>query len=460
MLTHLIDRRDGAVPLVPLTRATLTDWLATQDAVHKAWIDGADFKAEPGRTLAVPGPDGSPVRVLVGLEDTADHWSFAALPFALPPGAYCLADPEGTPFADRAALGWALGGYRFERYKSPSDAQRAPAALVWPESCDRASVERDALATFLVRDLINTPAADMGPAELARAAADLAAEFGATCRVVVGDDLLDAGYPAIHAVGRGSDRAPRLIDLRWGSEDAPRLTLVGKGVCFDSGGLDLKPSSGMLLMKKDMGGGAHAMGLARMVMTAGLPVRLRMLVPAVENMVSGSSFRPLDVLATRKGLTVEVGNTDAEGRLVLSDALADADEEDPALIVDFATLTGAARAALGPDLPAMFCNHEPTAASLAAAADRVGDPLWRLPLWQPYAKTLDSTVADLNNVGAMPMAGAITAALFLERFVRRETLWVHFDLYGWHPGGRPGRQKGGEAMALRAVFAVLAERFG
>ena len=299
----------------------------------------------------------------------------------------------------------------------------------------------------------------MGPAELAVAAEQLAGAFGADLRTVVGDDLLLYHYPAIHAVGRASSRPPRLIDLRWGSADAPKVTIVGKGVCFDTGGLDLKPSAGMRLMKKDMGGAAHALGLARMVMAAGLPVQLRVLIPAVDNAVSGNAFRPLDVVQMRKGLNVEIGNTDAEGRLVLADALADAVDERPALLIDFATLTGSARVALGAELPALFSNDDALANALVAAGNREADPMWRLPLWQPYAKQLNSPVADLNNIGENNFAGAILAALFLERFVDSEVPWAHIDLYAWNPSARPGRPKGGEAMTLRAAFAVIADRF-
>jgi leucyl aminopeptidase len=300
----------------------------------------------------------------------------------------------------------------------------------------------------------------MGPAELAQAAQDLAAEFDAAVEVIVGQDLLDRDYPAIHAVGRASPRAPRLIDLRWGNPEHPKVTIVGKGVCFDTGGLDLKPSSAMLIMKKDMGGAAHALALGRMIMMAGLPVRLRVLVPAVENVVSGDSFKPQDVLKTRKGLTVEVGNTDAEGRLILCDALAEADSEKPELLIDFATLTGAARVALGPDLPALMCNDDALANDLTEAGSAVDDPMWRLPLWAPYRKGLDSKVADINNVTTNGFAGAITAGLFLQEFVSKGTPWAHLDTYAWNGSARPGRPEGGEALGLRAAYAVIAKRFG
>lgn len=457
MPTHLVDSGSDAVPLTPLRPDALEGWLADQPESVRTWLRAVDFKAEPGTTAFLPGPDGALARVLVGVSGLDDPWALAGLPGSLPERSYRL-DPEPAPAeATRAALGWVLGTYSFGRYKA---AVRGFARLVWPAAADRAAVVRTASATFLVRDLINTPANDLGPAELAAAAAELAGEFGAGITVIVGDDLLARNYPAIHAVGRASARAPRLIDLRWGDPAHPRLTLVGKGVCFDTGGLDLKPSSGMLLMKKDMGGAAHVLGLARMVMMAELPVCLRVLIPAVENAVSGDAFRPLDVLRTRKGLTVEVGNTDAEGRLVLCDALAEADSERPDLIIDFATLTGAARVALGVELPALFCNHDDVAEALLAASAATADPLWRLPLWQPYRKQLDSKVADLSNVSSGPYAGAITAALFLEQFVSRSTPWVHLDVMAWNTSARPGRPEGGEALGLRAVFALLERRYG
>ncbi len=447
----------GTLPLTALTRDALAEWRNTQDTGVTAWLDALAWKAEAGATALLPGPEGRPVRALAGLGDRLELWAFGGLPFALPPGSYALDPAPDRALAHQAALGWALGSYRYDRFRT---AERAPARLVWPESCDRAAILRAVEATALVRDLVNAPANHMGPAELALAAERLAGDCGAAIEVIAGDDLLARNYPAVHAVGRASARAPRLIDLRWGPDDAPRVTLVGKGVCFDSGGLDLKPSGGMLLMKKDMGGAAHALGVARMVMQAGLRVRLRVLVPAVENMVAGNAFRPLDVIPTRKGLSVEIGNTDAEGRVILADALAEADAEQPALLVDFATLTGAARAALGPDLPALFCNHEPTAAALLGAAQREADPMWRLPLWPPYARLLKSRVADISNTAEGSMAGAITAALFLERFVSKATPWVHLDLYAWNGSDRPGRPKGGEAMGLRAVYGLIEQRFG
>ena len=455
MLDHLISRRAAALPLSPVTKADLKAWLAAQPGAVAAWVRAADFAAEPGQHLLLPAAGEGIGGVLLGVESGADIWSYGGLPMALPPGAYRLVD--ATPAAaTAAALGWSLGGYVFDRYKK---AKRAPAALVWPGNADRAAVQRAAAATFLVRDLVNTPAEDLGPAELADAARRLAKAHGARCKVIVGEALLEAGYPMIHAVGRASSRAPRLVDLRWGRH-GPRITLVGKGVCFDSGGLDLKTSAGMKLMKKDMGGAAHVLGLAQMIMAAGLRVRLRVLVPAVENSVSGNAFRPLDVLPTRKGLTVEIGNTDAEGRLILCDALAEADREKPDLIVDCATLTGAARVALGPELPALFCNDDATADALLRHGVAERDPLWRLPLHAGYRRQLDSRIADLNSAPDWPFAGAVTAALFLAEFVPAGTPWVHIDMMAWNTAGRPGRPEGGEATGLRALYAMIAERAG
>jgi len=454
MPRYLTSRTAGAVPILPLRADRLKAWLGTQPPRVAAWVDSLRFAAKPGSLCLVPGDDGALARVLAGVDPADGPYAYAGLPAALPPGRYRL-EPTGRGKGARdetnhAALGWALGSYAFGRYRETPEF----ASLAWPKATDRAAVARTAKATRLVRDLINTPANDMGPAELAAAARKLAKGHGARVAVTIGDQLLKKNYPAIHAVGRASTKAPRLIDLRWGAK-GPRVTLVGKGVCFDSGGLDLKTAPGMKLMKKDMGGAAHVLGLASMVMAAGLPVRLRMLVPAVENSVAGNAFRPLDVLKTRKGLTVEVGNTDAEGRLVLCDALAEASRETPDLLLDFATLTGAARVALGPGLPALFANDEALAAVLLEAGLARHDPLWRLPLHQPYRRTLDSPVADLNNISDGPFGGAITAALFLEAFVGAGIPWAHLDLLAWNPTPGPGRPLGGEAMGLRAAYAAI-----
>jgi len=445
------------IPVTPLTKAELPGWLESQTPATAAWVKAVNFSADSGATALLPGDDGRLGRVLVGVPAVDDLWAFAGLPGALPPGSYRIdADLDGRA-ATRAALAWALGSYVFTRYRK---SEKEFAQLVWPKAADRGDVERAASATWLVRDLVNTPAADMGPADLAKAAKELAEEFEASVKVIVGDDLLKKNYPAVHAVGRASPREPRLIDITWGRRDDPKVTLVGKGVCFDTGGLDIKPSSAMLIMKKDMGGAAHALGVARMVMMAGLPVRLRVLIPAVENVISGNAFKPQDILKTRKGLSVEVGNTDAEGRLILCDALAEADTEKPALLIDFATLTGAARVALGTDLPALFANNEDLASDLLAASEESADPMWRLPLWQGYRKGLESRIADLNNVTSHGFAGAITAALFLESFVSKETPWAHLDTYAWNGSARPGRPEGGEALGVRAVYALIEKRFG
>ena len=443
--------RAGALPLTPLSKDSLGAWLKQQPKGVAAWVEGTGFSAAPDSFCFLPGKDGAPTGVLAGMDPDDGPWALAGLPKRLPAGRYAI-DPALPPaLAEQVALGWALGSYGFTRYKT---SERRPATLVWPKGVDRAAVTRAAEATGLVRDLINTPAGDMGPAELAAAARTIARKHKGRLTVTQGGQLLKKNYPAVHAVGRASSRAPRLIDLRWGAR-GPRITLVGKGVCFDSGGLDLKSAAGMRLMKKDMGGAAHVLGLAQMVMSAKLPLRLRVLVPAVENAVAGDAYRPGDVLVTRKGLTVEVGNTDAEGRLVLCDALAEADREKPDLLVDFATLTGAARIALGAELPALFCNDGDLAARLIDHGLAEHDPLWRLPLHRPYRRLLDSKVADINNISDGPYGGAVTAALFLAEFVRPETPWAHIDLMAWNNRARPGRPVGGEAMGLRAVYALI-----
>lgn len=459
MSLHLLPRApDGvrAAPILPLSKDQLEPWLATQPARVVAWVHATGFRAEAGTTCLIADETGALERVLVGVDASESLWSYAALPASLPAGegAQSIYALEGNPErldADRAALGWALGAYAFTAYREP---KRPMADLVWPKFADQSAVTRAAEATTLVRDLINTPAEDMGPEHLAGAARDLAKAHKARCTVTVGETLLKKNYPAIHAVGRASARPPRLIDLRWGHA-GPRVTLIGKGVCFDTGGLDLKPSSGMRLMKKDMGGAAHVLGLASMIMAADLPLRLRVLIPAVENAVSGNALRPNDVIRTRKGTTVEIGNTDAEGRLVLADALVEADRENPDLIVDFATLTGAARVALGPSLPALFCNHDGVADALLAHGLDQADPVWRLPIHRPYRKRLDSKVADINNIANDSFAGAIVAALFLAEFVRESTPWVHYDIMAWNPRSEPGRPEGGEAMGLRATYALI-----
>ena len=448
--------RRAPVDLVPVPPDDFKRWLKGRGAKLRRWIKSSDFNALAGTTCLVPNADGSLNSVLAGIGEVDDPFALAHLPATLPPGSYRLDADWPEDVLERAAIGWALGVYQFTRYRK-RDALK-PRLVV--ESAARLRRVRGQVAgLYRVRDLVNTPAEDMMPEHLSRAVKDMAGEFRASVKEIVGDALLAKTYPAIHAVGRAAAHAPRLVDLRWGNKQHPKLTLVGKGVCFDSGGLDLKTASGMRLMKKDMGGGAHAIGLAHMIMSADLPVRLRMLVPAVENAVAGNAYRPGDVLDSRKGLAIEIDNTDAEGRVVLCDALAEAGDESPDLLIDFATLTGAARVALGTDLPAMFCNRDDVAEGLAESARQVHDPLWRLPLHRPYRELIDSRIADIVNSGG-PYAGAITAALFLEDFVPAATPWVHFDLMAWNLRSRPGRPEGGEAMALRAVFDYVSRRYG
>ena len=446
------------IPVTPIEHAVFDVWLKKEPAAIQAWVKSSGFTAKPGQISLVAGKDGKLSRVLFGVKDHDGFWDYAPLPTALPEGSYRIDARMSAAGATAAATGWALGGYRFERYKS-TKSKKLP-TLVWPARADKARANAMAESISLVRDLINTPAEDMGPSQLAAAARTLGRGHKADVKVITGDALLKQNYPTIHAVGRASDDPPRLIDLRWGRKSDPKVTLVGKGVCFDTGGLDLKSAGGMLRMKKDMGGGAHALGLAHLIMALKLRVRLRVLVPAVENNVAGNAFRPLDVITTRKGVTVEIGNTDAEGRLVLCDALAEADSENPDMILDFATLTGAARVALGTDLPALFCNNDNLAGDLAKAGDTVNDPMWRLPLWRPYRQLLESKVADINNVSEGGFGGAITAALYLQEFVRDTTPWAHFDMMAWNLSGRPGRPAGGEAQSLRGVFEMLEKRYG
>jgi leucyl aminopeptidase len=394
-----------------------------------------------------------------GLEDEdskfLDPFRPGQLPGLLPAGVYRFANaPHDTRLA---TLGFALGSYRFSRYRK----RDAPEVrLVPPDGVDVSAISRMAEAATLARDLINTPSNDMGPEQLAQAAQELATRFGASFNCIVGEDLTRQNFPLIHAVGMASPRVPRLVDLSWGDPVHPKVTLVGKGVCFDTGGLDLKPSAGMLIMKKDMGGAANVLALAQMVMDAKLKLRLRVLIPAVENAVAGNAFRPLDVFRSRKGITVEIGNTDAEGRLVLADALALACEDKPDLLIDMGTLTGAARVALGPDLPPFYTDDETLALDLARYAQQENDPLWRLPLWPPYDAWLDSKTADVNNAPSGTFAGSITCALFLQRFVDHAKSWLHVDIYGWTPSAKPGRPEGGECQAARAIFALLGNRYG
>lgn len=428
----------------------------TSDA--QSWARANDFNGEAGRVLALPGKNGSIAGALFGIGDDEkggqSQLLAGKLARSLPEGDWHI---EGKPdHAELTALAFLMGGYSFTRYRKGNG---KTIRLAVPESVDATETQRIADAVTLARDLINTPTNDMGPDALEQAARDLASRNGAKIITVEGDDLLKQNFPMIHAVGRAGSIAPRLIDFTWGKDSDPKITLVGKGVCFDTGGLDIKPASGMLLMKKDMGGAANVLGLASIIMDAKLPVRLRVLIPAVENSIAGNAFRPSDVLQSRKGLTVEIGNTDAEGRLVLADALTFADEEEPELIIDMATLTGAARVALGPDLPPFFTHDDALAEAIAEKADETADPLWRMPLWKPYAQKLSSRVADINNVTTDGFAGSVTAALFLSRFVEKAKSWVHFDIYGWVPVEKPASPVGGEAQAIRALYQLVKEKY-
>ena len=438
-----------AVPIFLVDEAALK----SQHSAHEAWLSVCRFKAKAGASCLIPGSNGGLEKVLVGKPDPLDTWTLGKAAQSLPPYRYYLADALSDESATKLCLGWQLGQYQFSMYKQK---ERPPLAeLTFPDNADRDYVDAATSATFLVRDLINTPANDMGPSQLEGCARKLAETHQADLQVILGKDLAAQQYPLIYAVGKASEQSPRLLDLKWGDETAPKVTLVGKGVCFDSGGLDVKSASGMKMMKKDMGGAAQVLGLAQMIMRLNLPIRLRVLTPAVENSISGDAMRPLDVLTSRKGITVEVGNTDAEGRLVLADALWEACCETPDLLIDCATLTGAARVALGTEMPAFFCSQTATATTLQQAAQQTDDPLWQLPLNQAYRSMLDSKVADISNISSAIHGGAITAALFLQEFVKSDIPWVHVDLMGWNLRSLPGRPEGGEAMGMRALFELV-----
>jgi len=450
------DQGQPAISLHLVDKPGFEPWLQAQGERAREAARAQGFRGEAHKIAILPSEREEWSAVLgVANVERLSPWCLARAAESLPEGSYRLAGRSPGP----AAFGWLLGQYRFDRYRA-EPSPKGPRVLLTDEPARIEGAIAEAEATALVRDLVNMPAGDLGPAELQAAAAEAAEQFGARLTVTEGAALAE-GYPMIAAVGQAATaaRAPRLIELEWGDTRHPRVALVGKGVCFDSGGLDLKSASNMRLMKKDMGGAAHALALARLVMGANLPVRLHLLIPAVENAVAGAAFRPGDILRSRKGLTVEIGNTDAEGRLILGDALARAGEEKPELIVDFATLTGAARVALGPDLPATFANDDDLAAALVAAGEAVDDPLWRLPLWKPYEEMLSSDVADLGNASDAPFAGAVTAALFLQRFVPEGTPWAHLDTFAWRPNARPGRPKGGDALGLRAAWSLLRERY-
>ena len=456
---------NAVIPLHLVFEDELAAWRESQGETVRRWVREQSWSAERNRPLLIPGADGALAAVAYGLGKRAagfSLWHGAGLPDRLPPRRFEFAHALSDRDATQLLLGFAYGGYRFERYRRGSATRLA--TLIAPPNADQAQVARIDDGLRMGRNFINTPAADFGPEELARETRELAARYGAAYREWQGDELLAGNFPAVHAVGRASAAAPRLAELRWspaeGAQNLPQLVLVGKGVCFDSGGLDIKPSAGMLLMKKDMGGAAAALALAHMLMSAKLRARIRVLIPAVENSINGNAYRPGDVLATRKGWSVEVGNTDAEGRLVLCDALAAADEEPSDLIIDFATLTGAARVALGPELPALFGTDETEVGDLLRVGVDECDALWPLPLWMGYDDELSSKIADLNNVSASPFAGAIFGALFLKRFVTANPRWLHVDLYAWNPKERPGRPIGAELQGVRAFYRYLTQRYG
>ncbi len=440
---------ENIIPITLILQKDFQEWITKQNAFVKQWLDSTHFRNEPGAIALIPDSSGQLKDVICCINDLKNFWSVGSLPLTLPSGCYRL------NFSDNQfAVSWGLGAYQFTRYKNSS---KKPAQLLVEKELDY--ITNIVESIYLVRDLVNTPTDDMGPSELAEAALALGKQYNGTVKQIIGKDLLKENYASIYTVGRASDNEPQLLDLRWGDKNDPKVTLVGKGVCFDTGGLNIKFGGGMSLMKKDMGGAAHVLGLARMIMQDQLPIHLRVLIPAVENSISGNAYRPGDVIKSRKGLTIEIGNTDAEGRVVLADALTEASSENPELLIDIATLTGAARVALGTELPAMFTNDEKLAAEITTHADLVMDPVWRLPLFAAYREALNSSIADINNNTADGYAGAITAALFLKEFVSNDVAWVHFDLMAWNIKAKPGRPQGGEAMGLRCLFSYLTARY-
>ncbi|WP_164660694.1 M17 family metallopeptidase [Tropicibacter sp. Alg240-R139] len=459
MSLHFATRTETTLPLHVVDQDGFGDWQAEQPDAIRGWLAASGFTGAIGQAVLVPGLNGQIEMAVAGYGTTKTRarkrFILAAAAQALPKGTYDLISDLDADTLAAECFGWLMTGYAFDRYK---DVSGAKAGLLAPRSVDAQRIEALAKAEVLIRDLVNTPASDMGPAQLQQAAEVLAGEYGASCDTIIGEALLEQNFPMIHAVGRASDQAPRLIDMRWGTS-GPKLTLVGKGVCFDTGGLDLKPAAGMALMKKDMGGSANVLGLARMIMALELPVQLRVLIPAVENAVAGNAFRPGDILTSRKGLTVEINNTDAEGRLVLADALALADEDAPDLILSMATLTGAARVAVGPDLAPFYTNDDATAQILSAAATKAVDPVWRMPFHDPYEAMIEPAYADLDNAPSGGFAGSITAALFLRRFVTTAP-YMHFDIYSWQPTKAPGRSKGGFGQGPRALIKALPQMLG
>lgn len=454
------DKGRKACPVYLLTRPMLDEWLETFKGRQSSWVSNAGFKAGHGDVLLVPDKSGDIESVLVGqgILETPDYWTLANVISKVPAGTYRLTDMPSGRELELAAIAWAMGSYRFDRYLPLQEAADLP-QLVLPKEAPLTRITALYEAVFQARNLINTPANDMGPEALELACKAVAEKYGAEMTSICGEDLLHENYPLIHAVGRTAKEAPRFIELNWGAQDAPKVTLVGKGVCFDSGGLNIKSGAAMELMKKDMGGAACVLGLAQAIMQTGLAVRLRVLIGAVENAIGPDAFRPGDVLVSRKGLSVEIGNTDAEGRLVLADLLTEAEAQDPDLLIDMATLTGAARVALGPEITPFYCRRRGSANEIGALSMSVSDPMWAMPLWDGYDKWLSSKIADINHISTGPFAGSITAALFLSRFVSKTRDWVHCDVYGWNAKPRPGRPVGGEATAIRALYYFIAKRY-
>lgn len=454
-LPFITEKTTATVPIHAIRSSEWPQWIERHSETLRRLAAAHDFQAQNGRILLAPATDGSIDRVLFGVGDKSNAMVMGALAQHLPAGDYRIAFAPREFSAANVVIAWGLGAYAFDRYKKR---KRPAPRLVPPDGADMADAARIIEASWLARDLVNTPTNDMGPEALHAAAQRLAEECGGAFEAIVGDALLAQNYPLIHAVGRAAAEAPRLLHISYGAPNAPRIAIVGKGVTFDTGGLDIKPSAGMRLMKKDMGGAAHALALTRIIMQAKLNVRLDTFIPVVENAVSGNAFRPGDVIVSRKGVSVEIDNTDAEGRLILADALTRACEDNPLLVIDFATLTGAARTALGPDLPPFYTNDETLAAEYAQASLETHDPIWRMPLWEPYDGDMDTPIADLKNTGDGAMAGSIYAALFLRRFVNAPA-WAHFDIFAWAPKEKPARPQGGEAQALRATWRVLKGRF-
>lgn len=453
----LVQSAETSVPIEALSNG---DWAARKtklSAGFQAQAEAQRFEAKEGQVLLLTSANG-PSRVLAGMNGGDALAAAAAISQKLPAGTYRFIKGITPSQHYSAGLGWLLAHYAFTRYRSTA-ASVPKRTLMIPSDDARIRAEADAAATWIVRDMVNTPAEDMKPSDIEAAARSIADQFGAKISAIIGDDLLAQNFPTIHAVGRAATDAPRLVDMTWGEKAAPKVTLVGKGVSFDSGGLNIKPGNSMRLMKKDMGGAAHVLGLAHRIMAAKLPVRLRVLIPTVENAIAGNAFRPGDIITSRKGISIEIGNTDAEGRLILCDALALADDESPDYLIDFATLTGAARVALGPDLAPFYTTDDDFASKTAKAGERLADPIWRMPLYQPYMPMLDSPIADTNNITDGGFAGSITAALFLQKFVERAKSWTHLDVFAWCPKARPGHPAGGDAFAIRAIFDVLSEQF-